>query len=137
MESLKLLIVPRLSIVLTIVVVLMGILCVLCNKLDINNGLSIALFPIVILTMTIERMSILWEERGASVAYKTAASSLLAAVLAYLAMSQQLLNYWIFTFPGLLLVLVSLMLLTGRYRGFRLLEFFRFRELIFRRDLPK
>jgi hypothetical protein len=136
-EQLKLLIVPRLAVVLTFVIIFIGILCILCNKLDINNGLSIALFPIVILTMVIERMSILWEERGVSTACKTAASSLLAAILAYFAMSQQLLNYLFFTFPGLLLVLVSFMLLTGRYRGFRLLELFRFRELIFRRDLPK
>ena len=31
-----------------------------------TSGLSVALFPMVIIAMTIERMSVVWEERGAT-----------------------------------------------------------------------
>ena len=64
LEHLKLLLVPRLAAILIIVVLLMAVLSVLSHKLGIERGLSVALFPMVILTMTIERMCIVWEERG-------------------------------------------------------------------------
>ena len=66
LEKLRLLLVPRLTCVLTVVVLLMAGISVLSQRLDLQPGLSIALFPMVIISMTIERMSIVWEERGAS-----------------------------------------------------------------------
>ena len=64
LEKLKLLVVPRLAAVLIVVVLLILSLSILTHSLGIHRGLSMALFPLVILTMTIERMSIVWEERG-------------------------------------------------------------------------
>ncbi len=126
LEHLKLQMLPRLSIVLTFVVVLIAIISLLSHKLGLERGLSVALFPMVILTMTIERLSITWEERGASHAFKVAVGTLIAATLAHLLMSIDELTYFIFTFPAVLLILVGFMLAMGRYRGYRLTELFRF-----------
>ena len=49
-ERLGLLLVPRLAAVLTVVVMLLVAIGVLSNELDIETGLSVALFPMVILT---------------------------------------------------------------------------------------
>ena len=38
--------------------------------------------------------------------------------------------YFIFTFPAVLLILVAFMLAMGRYRGYRLTELFRFKALL-------
>ena len=84
----------------------------------------------VILTMTIERMSITWEERGGSHAMKVAVGTLIAASLAYLLMSVPELAYFIFTFPAVLMILVAFMLAMGRYRGYRLTELFRFKAFL-------
>ncbi len=65
LEHLKLQMLPRLSVVLTFVVVLIAAISLFSHKLGLERGLSVALFPMVILTMTIERLSITWEERGA------------------------------------------------------------------------
>nr|WP_265416038.1 UUP1 family membrane protein [Orrella marina] len=65
LEHLKLLLVPRLAAVVIIVVILMAMLSILSYNLGISVGLAITLFPMVILAMTIERMSIVWEEHGA------------------------------------------------------------------------
>ncbi len=46
------------------------------SKLDLRPALSIALFPMVVISMTIERMSIVWEERGASEAIQEGVGSL-------------------------------------------------------------
>jgi hypothetical protein len=37
-------------------------------------------------------------------------------------------KYWAFYFPELLLVLLALIILIGRYTGYRLSELFRFRD---------
>jgi hypothetical protein len=83
----------------------------------------------VIIAMTIERMSVIWEERGAVDAIHAGLGSLAIAVFAFIAMGQRWLEHLIFTFPELLLVILALTLLAGRYTGYRLFELRRFREL--------
>lgn len=134
LERLRLLLVPRLTSVLILVVLLMALVSVLSNRLGIEVGLSVALFPMVIMAMTIERMSVSWEERGAGTALKEGAGSMLVAALAYLAMSWPPLVHLVFVFPEMLLVLFALTLVLGRYSGYRLSELFRFRALAREQD---
>ncbi|MGH8598487.1 MAG: 7TM domain-containing protein, partial [Gammaproteobacteria bacterium] len=114
---------------LVIVIGLMLAISLLSNELGIEQGLSIALFPMVILTMTIERMSIVWEERGPATAIKEFLGSLAVAVAGYFAMTEEHLVYLMFVFPELLLVVLSLCLVFGAYTGYRLSEIFRFKDL--------
>jgi hypothetical protein len=130
LEHLKLQMLPRLSVVLTFVVVLIAVISLFSHKLGLDRGLSVALFPMVILTMTIERLSITWEERGGSHAFKVAIGTLFAATLAHLLMSVPELTYFVFTFPAVLMILVGFMLAMGRYRGYRLTELFRFKAFL-------
>ena len=83
----------------------------------------------VILTMTIERMCITWDERGAGEALKSGAGSMAAAVVSFWIMSYNPLQYLIFAFPELLLFLLALILFFGQYRGYRLFELLRFKAL--------
>ncbi len=129
LEHLKLLLVPRLASLLIIVILLMATLSVLSHKLGLDRGLSVALFPMVILTMTIERMCIVWEERGASESIQQGLGSLAVASLTYLAMTIPYLEHLLFVFPELLLLFLAGTLLMGRYSGFRLLELRRFKAL--------
>ena len=130
LEHLKLQMLPRLSVVLTFVVVTIAAISLLSHKLGFESGLSVALFPMVILTMSIERLSISWEERGAAHAMKAAIGTLFAASLAHLLMKVPELVYFVFTFPAVLLILVGFMLAMGRYRGYRLTELFRFKAFL-------
>ncbi len=129
LERLRLLLVPRLTAVLIVVVLLMALVSIISNRLGIEVGLSVALFPMIIMTMTIERISIAWEERGASFAIKEAIGSLLVACLAYVVMSWSQLEHLVFVFPELLLILLAITLVIGRYSGYRLTELLRFRAL--------
>lgn len=129
LENLKLLLVPRLAAVLTIVILLMVGVSLVSHKLGLVHGVSLALFPIVILAMTIERMSLVWEEHGAREALQQGAGSLLVAVLGYLAMIHPWVAHLVFVFPELLLVVLAATLLLGRYTGYRLTELWRFRAL--------
>ena len=129
LERLRLLLVPRLSAVLIVVVVLMLIISLIADSMNMDRGISVALFPMVIIAMTIERMSVVWEERGAVDALRAAMGSLIIAAFAYLAMGLPWLQHLIFTFPELLLVVLALVLLLGRYTGYRLVELARFKAL--------
>lgn len=130
LETLKLLLVPRLAAVLVIVVILMAATSILSHKLGLDRGLSVALFPMVILAMTIERMSLVWEEHGPSEAIQQGLGSLLVAILGYLAMFHPMVGHVLFVFPEVLLVILGITLLLGRYTGYRLTELWRFRHLI-------
>jgi 7 transmembrane helices usually fused to an inactive transglutaminase len=129
LERLHLLVVPRVAAVLTIVVMLMLAISVLSDKLELHRGLSVALFPLVILTMAIERLSIAWEERGPREALEEGFGSLAVAAICYLVMSLDEVEYLVFVFPELLLVVLAATLLLGRYRGYRLTELLRFRAV--------
>jgi len=130
LQHLRLLVVPRLASVLTVVVILMALLSILTHKLGLERGLSVALFPMVILTMTIERMSIVWEERGAMEALQQGCGSLLVATIGYMVMTVKLVEHLTFVFPELLLLLLAGTLLLGRYYGYRLFELSRFKNLL-------
>jgi 7 transmembrane helices usually fused to an inactive transglutaminase/Inactive transglutaminase fused to 7 transmembrane helices len=130
LEQLKLLLVPRLAAILIVVVALLAVVSILAHKIGLERGLSVALFPMVIMTMTIERMSIVWEERGPGEAMKQGIGSLAAASLAYLVMHQRHVQHLFFVFPELLLLLLAATLLLGRYSGYRLVELWRFRAIL-------
>lgn len=128
-NRLQLLIVPRLAAILSIVTMLMAIIALVGNAAGMPLGLSISLFPMVIITMTIERMSLVWDEAGAREAFIKAGGSLGAAILAYLVMTNDYVEHLAFTFPELLLVALAFMIAIGRYNGFKLTEYIRFRSL--------
>jgi|HigsolmetaAR203D_1030402.scaffolds.fasta_scaffold00209_45 hypothetical protein len=130
LEKLRLLLVPRLTCVLTVVVLLMVAISIVSQKLGLQPGLSLALFPMVIISMTIERMSIVWEERGASEAIQEGIGSLIVAAIAYLVMGIAWLEHLMFVFPELLLLVIVGALLAGRYTGYRLLELRRFKGVL-------
>lgn len=130
LERLRLLLVPRLSAVLIVVVLLMLVISIVSHQLGMETGLSVALFPMVIIAMTIERMSVVWEERGPVDAMRAGAGSMLVAIVAYLVMGLPWLEHLVITFPELLLIVLAAVLLLGRYTGYRLSELTRFEAII-------
>ena len=129
LEQLKLLLIPRLATIVIVVILAIAMLTIVSFRLGIDRGLSIGLFPIVILTMTIERMTLVWEERGAGEALEQGLGSLAVGTLCYLVMNLRLVEHLFFVFPELLLAVLAVTLLIGRYTGYRLTEIRRFRVL--------
>jgi hypothetical protein len=129
LSRLDLLLVPRISSVLVVVIILFVLISVLTHKLGIDAGLGITLFPMIIVSWTIERMSILWEEEGVHEVLIQGGGSLLTAVLAYLVMGNYTISHIIFNFPELLLVVLAFILMIGNYTGYRLTELRRFEPL--------
>lgn len=129
LEHLKLLLVPRLAAVLVVVILLMALASILGHKLGFEHWLSAALFPMVILTMTVERMSIVWEELGATASIRQGVGTLFAASIVYFIITWRSLDHLFFVFPELVLVVLAVILLLGRYTGYRVTELLRFRNI--------
>jgi hypothetical protein len=95
-------------------------------RLGLMQGLTITFFPMVILAWTVERMSIVWEEDGPYEVLIQGSGSLFVAIVAFLLMDQAITRHLVFNFPELHLVVLALILLIGRYTGYRLSELRRF-----------
>jgi hypothetical protein len=128
LDKLHLLLVPRLSVILTLVIACFTLLALVGNKLGLRELMAVGLIPFVILTMTIERFFILIEESGAREALLTAAGSVAVAIIAYRIISWEPLQLTFFVYPELILTVAALQILVGRYTGYRLSELYRFRS---------
>ena len=128
-DSLRLLLVPRLSVILTLVIACFIFFAIVGNKLDMKEFMAIGLLPFVILTMTIERFFVIIEEQGTQEAFRTAAGSATVSVITYLIIQFEPLQLIFFVYPELLFLVMAGQALIGRYTGFRLMELVRFRQL--------
>lgn len=127
LEELKLSRVPRLTAVLIVVVILTGIVSMISYRLGVYQGLSITLLPMVILAMTIEKISVAWEKHGPKEALQRGLGSLLVATAVYVVMDLNLVKHQVLIFPELLLVLLAVTLILGRYSGSDLIDRFKFK----------
>lgn len=129
LSHLNLLLVPRIASVLVFVIIIFAAIGIISHKLGWESGLTITFFPMIILSWTIERMSILWEEEGPHEVMIQGGGSLLTASLAYMVMINPFLGHLTYNFPELLLVLLAIIILIGSYSGFRLVELARFEPM--------
>jgi hypothetical protein len=129
MDRLRLLLVPRLSVILTLVIGCFVIFAMAGNKLGLREFMAIGLLPFVILTLTIERFHIIIEEQGTREAFRTAAGSAAVATMTFAIIQFEPLQITFFVYPELLLIVMAAQALLGRYTGYRLTELLRFRQL--------
>ncbi len=129
MSRLNLLLVPRIASVLVFVIIIYGAIGITSHKLGIAWGMQVTFFPMIILSWTIERMSILWDEEGGHEVMIQGGGSLLTATLAYLVMSNTLVADTVFLFPEILLILLAIIITIGSYSGYRLSDLRRFEPM--------
>jgi hypothetical protein len=128
-DRLRLLLVPRLSFLITFVILAFTVFALIGSKFGVREFMAIGLLPFVILSMTIERFFILIEESGALQALRTAAGSAAVAAITYKIIQIDPLQLTFFVYPELLFAIMGLLLLLGNYSGYRLSEILRFKIL--------
>lgn len=134
LSKLRLLMVPRVSATLTIVIILILTFTLVANAFNFQPGLSIRFFPIVIITLLIERISVSIDEAGYIKSISLYSTTLLASLLAFLVINSAYIQYWLFNFPEIILAILGIIILIGRYTGIRLLEIYRFRSFLFEKN---
>lgn len=130
LDKFYLLAVPRLSIILILIIMLMLGYSFYSVELTSISQKHLAFFPIVIVTLIIERLSIMITEEGMINTLKTLLGTLVIVILVYSLYFISSLEMFMFTNPELLLSIIGLQIIVGKYKGYRISEFIRFRDLV-------
>ncbi len=129
LDRLKLLMVPRLSVVLTYVVLMIVFAVSLLEYFHLTPSAQAVLLPMVIVTMTIERFYITSEEDGTGTALRLLGGTLVVGFCCYLVLRWAAVGELLLRFPELHFFTIAVLILIGRYTGYRLTELRRFRDL--------
>jgi len=131
LDWLRLLHSPKMAIMLTAVVIFMLAITIFGVRSGLLDLAHVTLFPIAILAITAERFAIMEVEEGLARALRVTCATLLVIAACYVVMDSLFLQSMFLAFPELLLVVVAMNMWIGRWIGIRLVEFIRFRSLIF------
>jgi len=130
LERLRLLAVPRLSIILTVVILCVVFGVSLLDYMQLTPSAQAVLLPMVILTMLIERFYVTTEEDGLAFTLKLAAGTLAVAALCYLVLSWDTVGQFVLIYPEVHFFTIAVFIALGRYAGYRITELWRFRDLV-------
>jgi transglutaminase-like putative cysteine protease len=136
LEKLGLLHTPKLAIMMLGVVVSLIAISTLSIVFDLQGFSALnsaGLFPIAILTITSERLGLSISEDGYKAAILVLIQTLIVMSACYLIMSSAALQALVLAFPELLLGVLVLNLWMGSWTGIRVMEFYRFRKILFKR----
>jgi len=129
LDWLKLLLVPRLSVILTLVVLCIIFSVSVLDYYRLTPSVQAVLLPMVILTMTIERFYVTSEEDSFRFALQLMAGTVIVGFCCYLVLRWETVGHALLTHPEVHLFTVASLVLLGRYTGYRLSELLRFRDL--------
>ena len=129
LNRMRLLMVPRLSLILTLVVLVLTFTVSGLDYLRLTPSARAVLLPLVILTMLIERFDIRVQEDGLRPALLLMAHTLIVAAACFPVFQWESLRELFLSYPESLLVVAALLIVIGRYTGYRLNELWRFRDL--------
>ncbi len=130
LEFLRLLMVPRLSIMLCTVVLLVAGFALIGDDTQTSALFAGVLFPMVILTMLTERIFITSAEEGVREAIVRAALSTGVAATIHPIFQSARAEYLMFTFPELTFCAMGVLVWIGGYTGYRVADLQRFRSLV-------
>jgi transglutaminase-like putative cysteine protease len=129
LQRLRLHLVSRVAILIAVVAVSMAGLMVLGATFGVGALLHASIFPMVIMANQIESFSNTQLERGTGEALRLTLSTLAVATCSYLGIENTGLKPLVLTFPEILIGVIGIELLLGRWRGLRLVEYLRFYDL--------
>lgn len=125
--GLHLLLVPRLAILLCMVVLLVTGSAVVARGFVVRDLYAGVLFPLVILTMLIERFTVALAEEGWRPTLERVFWSIVVAGTVHPVLRSADLQQLMFGFPELVLGVMGALVLLGGYTGYRVMDLIRFR----------
>lgn len=130
LERLHLLMVPRLSIVLTIIILCVVLAVSYMNHVSPGQTAQSVLIPLVILTILIERFYVTSEEDSAGFAIQLVLGTIVVAAFCYLLLRWDYIGQLVLVYPEVHFFTIATFIIIGRYSGYRLTELWRFRDLV-------
>lgn len=133
----KLMFLPRMAIVLSLVSFSILGLFLLGAVVRDSQMVSLSVFPILIMVIITERFVSVQIEQGTKTAMKLIAETLVLAIACYLLVTWSSFRWLIMNYPEVVLGTLVLNVIVGRWVGLRLLELYRFRKVVKHVRLPE
>lgn len=143
LRKLRLLYIPKLAIVISLVSLAILALLLISARLKIVDAqfISLAIFPVMIMVTLTEKFINVQKEKGLSATMLLVVETVIAAIIAYFvsggpinlgftAIQWEWLRNMILTYPEFILVFIVGNIFLGRWTGLRLFEYIRFREIL-------
>jgi hypothetical protein len=130
LERLHLLMVPRLSVILTAVILFIAFGVSFLDHVGVTPSAQAVLLPMVILTNMIERVYVTKEEDGSVFAMQLAVGTIIVSTFCYLTLRWDQVGRLILVYPELHFFTIAGFIMIGRYAGYRITELWRFRDLV-------
>ena len=128
-DRLNLMIVPRLAILLTLCCIVMAVIITVGIKMGNYTLAKTAVFPLLVMSTIVENFMKAVADKGLFDALKICLGTIVAAVTCFFVVSLSTLQAIVMTHPEVLVLVLGFNVLLGRWKGLRLVEYFRFSEL--------
>lgn len=128
-RRLRLLYMPRMAIVLTVVSFAIFIMLILSSYFNQPGILSVSIFPVLVMIILTEKFVEAQIEQGQKTAIILTIETLVLAIVSYEIVTWDSFETFIMAFPELVLVTLIINIALGRFTGLRLAEYLRFKTL--------
>lgn len=128
-RRLRLLYMPRMAIVLSVVAFAIFLMLIASSYLNQPGFLSISIFPILVMIILTEKFVEAQIEQGQKTAIILTIETLVLAIVSYMIVTWDSFETFLMAYPEAILITLVLNLALGRFTGLRLSEYIRFRTL--------
>lgn len=136
-KRMRLLYLPRMAIVLTVVSLSIFAIFITAAAFDKKGFLTVSIFPILIMTILTERFVEAQIEKGIRTAIKLTIESLILSIIGYYIVTWEVLENIILAYPEVVILLIFINIIVGRFAGLRLTEYLRFFNLFKHERTPE
>lgn len=125
----RLLYIPRMAIVLTIVSITILVMLLMGAYLNVTQLVSISIFPMLIMSTLVERFISIQTGKGLKSALIIIFEVILVAVICYFVAEWSALKTLMLGHPEIIFLFLAANVILGRWAGLRVMEYFRFRDI--------
>lgn len=130
LKPFRLLYLPRVAIMLTIVAVFVLGVLVLGGGMRRTGLAAVSIFPILIMITIVEKFVAVQIEKGDKTAIILAIETLIISVLGYYIATSYALARAIISYPWIVLLTIPINIILGKWTGLRVSEYLRFKKII-------
>ncbi|MBD3244918.1 MAG: hypothetical protein GF335_02905 [Candidatus Moranbacteria bacterium] len=130
LKHLRLLYLPRVAIMLSVVSVTIFLVLIIGGYFNRTGLASVSIFPLLILITIMEKFIVVQVEKGAKTAIFLSFETLVLSVLAYFIVSISQLRELMVKYPWIIFLIIVFNFILGKWTGLRIWEYYRFREVI-------
>ncbi len=130
LRPLRLLYLPRVAIMVSVVAIVVLLMLTVGGSQQRTGLASVSIFPLLIMILLVEKFIAVQIEKGNRVAMILTFETLLISVFGYFIVTSAYLSALLQTHPWIILLVVPVNILLGKWTGLRLTEYFRFRNVI-------